>query len=155
MATNDNTAALMAKDCRRLIKAYKGYFPKMSSSDLIDRWVEEGVIDASALLELVHAEEYGLRRDSRNGRDLSDGSNSKLSCSYNPLNAQQTAFGWRFKIRNVESDIIVRFSNPAHEEVYGGRIPHAEFKGQKYLVITDCVKGGVQAGKYGKYITLK
>ena len=61
------------------------------------------IFDASALLELVHAEEYGLKRDSRNGRDLSDGSNSKLSCSYVPLNAQQTAFGWRFKIGNVES----------------------------------------------------
>ena len=155
MATTQNAARLMAKDCKRLIKKYRSYYPDLSSSDVMERFAEEGVFDAGILLELVHEKEYGLKRDSRNGRDLSDGSNSKLSCSYSPLNGQHTAFGWRFKVKNVESDVIVRFSNPVNEEVYGGRIPYAEIKGKNYLVITDCVEGGVIGGRYGKYLTGK
>lgn len=121
----------------------------------MERFAEEGVFDAGILLELVHAEQYGLERDSRDGRDFSDRSNSKLSCSYTPLNGNQSAYGWRFKVKNVEGDVIVRLSNPLHDEVFGGRIPHAEIKGKNYLVITDCVIGGVKGGKYGKYLTVQ
>ena len=143
----------MAKDCFRLIEEYKSYYPELSLSEIMERFVLAGVFDAGILLELVHAEEYGLERDSREGRDFSDRSNSKLSCSYMPLNGEQSAYGWRVKVKNVEGDVLVRLSNPLHDEVFGGRIPHAEIKGKNYLVITDCLEGGVKGGKYGKYLT--
>lgn len=155
MATTENCASLQEKDCFRLLKEYRRYRPELTSDALIVVLVKAGVVDASILLELVHAEEYELVRDSRNGRDFTDKSNSKLCCAYSPLNAEQSTWGYRFKVKNCEGDVLVRFSNPYHEEVYGGRIPHAEVKGKHWLVITDCVKGGVKAGKYGKYIIQK
>jgi len=155
LATTDNSASLQKKDCFRLIDELKIYLPNLSATEREKYFVETGVIDASRLLELVHSKEYGVDLDSRNGRDLSDGANSKLSCSYAAVNGQGSAFGWRFKVKNAEGDVILRFSNPLHKEVYSARIPHAEIKGKNFLVITDCVKGGVKGGKYGKYITVK
>ena len=153
MATNDNCAGLHSVDCFRLIEELKTYLPSLSAAERERYFVETGVIDASRLLELVHSKERGIPMDSRNGRDHADGANSKLSCSYAALNGQQTAFGWRFKIKNAEGDVLLRFSNPMHPDVYKACIPQSEIKGQNYLVITDCVRGGVKAGKYGKYIT--
>jgi len=127
--------------------------PELSAAQREEFYVQYGIIDASRLLELVHSKERGIPLDSRNGRDHADGANSKLSCSYSSLNGQQTAFGWRFKIKNSEGDVLLRFSNPMHPDVYKACIPKSEIKGLNYIVITDCVRGGVQAGKYGKYIT--
>jgi hypothetical protein len=153
MATTDNTARLHEATCRDLLREFENLTPNLTESQRFERFVETGVIDASRLLELVDSLETGIPLDSREGRDLADGSNSKLTCAYGPVNGQYTAYGWRVAVYNCEADVRVRFTRPKTGEAYKAHIPAREVRNIRYVTITDCVKGGPLGGKWGKYIT--
>ena len=153
MATTDRAAELHYNAARQLLNEFKTMNPGMTAEHREEYFLQLGVTDASRLLEVVNSQESGVPMDSRVGRDHADGSNSKLTARYDYVNGQQTAVGWRVNIENCEGAVRVRLNHPKTQESYKAYIPSEIIRGVKHLTFTDCKRGGVMAGKWGKYLT--
>jgi hypothetical protein len=152
MATTQHAARLHESSVRRHLDKFRDLHPGMTNREREEIFIKEGVYDVSILKELNDSAEHKVKRDSRNGRDLADGSNSKFSAGYGWVNGQQTALGWIIKVANCEADVLAEIVKPSTKEVWEGRIPASAIGDRRFITITDCKNGGPLGGKWGKYL---
>ena len=151
MATTDHTSKLHAPIARDLLVRIRKALNELTPEQQEDYLIENGGFQTDRLYELVQSLETGIPLDSVEGKDLKDGSNCKISGAYGPVNGQCTSFGWTIKVDNCVGAVRALIRDPNTGKTFEGKIPFSAHKNQKYLTITDCVRGP-KFGKWTKYL---
>ena len=147
MATTDHTSKLHAPITRDLLTRLRNALDGLTPEQLEDYLIENGGFQTDRIYEIVKSLETGIALNSIEGMDLEDGSNCKISGAYGPVNGKRTSFGWTIKIDNCVGAVRALIRNPNTGKTFEGKIPFSVHKNQKYLTITDCVRGP----KFGKW----
>lgn len=151
MATTDHTSKLHAPITRDLLTRLRNALDELTPEQQEKYLIENGGFQADRLYELVKSLETGIPLNSIVGMDLDDKSNCKISGAYGPVNGNGTSVGWTIKIDNCVGAVRVLIRNPKTGKTYEGKIPFSAHRNQRYLTITDCVRGP-KFGKWTKYL---
>jgi Mor family transcriptional regulator len=132
-------------------RAYRGYL-RINTERLLERMVEDGVLQIDALLEKTISVVGRIPRDSGVGRDFRDGSDAKKVTSHR----SRSRSGLRNraqvrKIANKKGILRVMVAETVSGQCYYFRIPYQAYRHLKCISIPFDLQGQLADTKWKKY----